>query len=100
MLSVEPIGRISASNQLEISLISQTPNDIPSSSTVVVVDFDHPTLVPHGDEYVSIVFRVDDRICMGPVWKVYRMPIDIKVVKLIPHPNRIQVRVQIDDYIA
>ena len=53
----------------EVPLISQTPNDIPSSSTVVVVDLDYPTLVPHGDEYVSIVFGVDDCICMCPVWE-------------------------------
>ena len=72
----------------------------PVSRAVVVVDLDHPTLVAHGDEYVAIVLRVNDRIRMRPVWEVYWMPIDIKVVKLIPHPNRIQVRVQIDDHIA
>ena len=100
MLRIIPIGWVGSALQREVTTFTEPPEDVARAGTIVVVDFEDPVLVAHGDEDVVIVGCVDDRVGMRPVGEAHGMTIYIEVIKLIPYPNRLQVLVEVNDDIA
>ena len=47
VLSTEPVGGIGAAHQRKVALISQVPDNIAGSCSVIIVNFDNPALVAH-----------------------------------------------------
>src|SRR5271166_2195527 len=99
MLSEEPV-RVQARVEREVPLISQFPDDIAGAISILIIDLQHPVLVPQRNQQIPVILGIDQRIGVGPVWKEQGMSIHVQVVEGIPHPNRIVVRIQINDRIS
>jgi hypothetical protein len=41
----------------------------------------------HGYDEISILRRIEDGICVRPIWKVERMAIDVQMIECRPTPN-------------
>ncbi len=99
MLCIVEIGRAAPGND-EVPTRAQLPKNAAVAGAVSVVDFNYPILVPHGKNQVSIVWRVDYRVRMGPIRKTERLVINVKVVKSGPDPDRLSVLVKINQSIT
>ena len=100
MLCIGPIGGICATLQREIASLSEMPENAARALAVVVVDLEHPVLVSERDDEVAIARRVHDCVGMGPIGKGHGMADDVQVIELVPDPNWLEVRIEIDDNIA
>ena len=50
VLRVEPVLGISAILKREITLVAKFPENVACSLPIIVVNLQHPTLMPHGDD--------------------------------------------------
>ena len=109
MLPIKPIGGLPV-GQCEIALVAKPPEDIARSLAILVVDFDHPTLVPHGHDQIAVIRRVHDGIGVRPVGEIQRMAVDIQagggdasgaeMVKRVPLPDRIVILPEVNKSIT
>ena len=51
----------------EIAALPQRPDDVAVAGPVAVIDLDHPGLVAHGDQQVSVLGRPGDGVGVRPV---------------------------------
>jgi hypothetical protein len=65
MLGVEPLAAV-PSRKGETPLVAKPPNDISGAGTTLVINFENPVLVAHGQQKVAIDC-VNDRIAVAPV---------------------------------
>jgi len=104
MLGVEPVkwtgGIRRTGQQIKVSLVTKSPHDAAIADTVVVIDFNDPSLGAHGNHQGLIVRRIDHRVAVQPIRKIHGMAIDVEVVEGIPKPDRFVILVEVDQYVA
>ena len=84
VLAVEPVDGIGPVLQREITLVPEMPDDVSGALSIVVINLQHPGLVPHGNYEGVVVWGIDYRVGMSPVGKTHRMAINVQVVESGP----------------
>src|SRR5579871_6208374 len=97
---------------LEIAALTDAPQDVPGTSAILVINFDDPILVPHGEEDVAIGSQLQ-RIAVQPVVGFFGLvkgsadqtswirallaedchAVRVEVIERIPSPSHLQIRV-------
>ena len=72
MLSIEPVGRVSAANHSEITLVTQLPENVARTNSIRVVHFYQPVLMSDGNNQAAVIRAIDDGVSMSPVRKSHR----------------------------
>ena len=100
MLRIKPVRGVGAALQSEIAALSQAPKDVTGAFSILIVNLYDPILMPDGEQEIAVIGGLHDRVGVRPVREEIGVAVDIQMVKRVPHPNRLQVGVEIDERVT
>ena len=93
MLRIKRVRGVGAALQSEIAALSQAPKDVTGAFSILIVNL-------YGEQEIAVIGGIHDRVGVRPVREEIGVAVDIQMVKRVPHPNRLQVGVEIDERVT